>query len=67
MIEKSNLERVKAGVQQAMFQLELGRRTDWFESNLSEKFAQRIRAFLDPNSELKFGFEMDLATLGIQM
>jgi hypothetical protein len=52
-------------MQQAMFQLELGRRTNWFEENLGEELAVRIRNFIDPNSEIRFGFQMDMATLGL--
>ncbi|MFW9928324.1 MAG: hypothetical protein ACFFD1_02945 [Candidatus Thorarchaeota archaeon] len=65
MIKMANIERIKAGIQQAMFQLELGRRANWFEANLSEKFANRIYSFFDPNSPLRFGFQMDLASLDL--
>lgn len=62
---RDNRERVLAGIQQSLFQLELGKKTDWFRKNLSEKFCNRIDAFLDPNSELRFGFQQDLVMLNL--
>ncbi|MHA2364529.1 MAG: hypothetical protein ACXAC7_11285 [Candidatus Hodarchaeales archaeon] len=65
IIQQANKEQVLAGIQQALFQLQLGFRTKFFESNLSTVFYKRIEAFFDMKSPLRFAFETDLATLDL--
>lgn len=65
ILEKAHRERLQAGIQQAFFQLDLGKRMNWFRANLSDSFCERIEDFLDINSALRFAFQMDLSTLDL--
>lgn len=65
ILKKAHRERLQAGIQQAFFQLDLGKRMNWFHDNLSESFCKRIESFLDINSTLRFAFELDLASLNL--
>ena len=65
IIRRSNRERIQAGIQQAFFQLHLGKRMQWFEANLSDAFCKRIDNFLNINSDLRFSFQMDLSNLDL--
>lgn len=65
VIQSANREQVQAGVLQALFQLSLGKRLQWFEMNLSERFCKRIEQFNDWNSALRFAFQLDLASLDL--
>ena len=57
--------RVQLGIEQAVFQLSLGWRTGWIRENFSDEFVNRVESFFDINSGLRFGFQVDLATLGL--